>query len=283
MPGHIDLHTHSSFSDGTHSPTQIAEKAHKLGLKAVALTDHDTTAGLDEFLSLKKVNGPQIVPGIELSAHHHLCSIHILGYGIDHNNHFLQEKLKSIQAAREKRNLAILQKLRSFGFPLDLSQIEGIAEGQIGRPHIANLMVKKGIVRNENEAFARFLKKDKKAYVEREFLPVEDAIAIIRQAGGVAALAHPASVDPTCTFLYRLIEDLCKNGLEALEVYHPVHNKKHISFFSRICREMNLLATGGSDFHGRDRDRTGLGLYAANKFIPEADYKELERKLADRK
>jgi hypothetical protein len=281
MPEHVDLHIHSSFSDGTLSPQQIVEKACKLELKAIALTDHDTTAGLRQFLSQKCVGGLQIVPGVELSAHHHLASVHVLGYGIDPENDALQKKLKKIQAARQIRNKAIIQKLRNLGFPLSLSEIDGVSEGQIGRPHIAHLMVQKGIVGNEDEAFSRFLKKHRKCYVERELLPVEEAIRVINQAGGVAALAHPASVDPTCSFLYNLIEDLCAMGLSALEVYHPVHNKKHIAFLGRVCRELDLVVTGGSDFHGRDG--TMIGRLAPNKAIPREAFTGLERILADRK
>lgn len=280
MPYQVDLHIHSSFSDGLLSPTEIIDKTRALGIKAVAITDHDTTRGLTDILARQNGGGPEIITGVELSAHHQLGSVHILGYGFDPLNSLLQEKLKTIQVARKTRNKAILNKLLAFGFPLSLEETRGLAKGQIGRPHIAQLMVQKGIVANEQEAFTHYLKKDAKAYVERELLPAEDAIAIIVQAGGIASLAHPATVDPTCSFLYKLIEDLYQKGLGAIEAYHPSHNNKHVAFFTKICSDLGLFATGGSDFHGRDRDRATLGCYGPNKFIPIEVYDVLTERLS---
>jgi predicted metal-dependent phosphoesterase TrpH len=276
---HIDLHTHSSFSDGMLSPSEIVARARQLQLAVIALTDHDTTAGISELLTFKEAEDIEAVPGIELSAHHELAPIHILGYGIKHDSQKLQNNLIEIQNARRRRNIAILDRLQNLGFTVSLDDIPHSPDGQIGRPHIAGLLVKKGVVFSEHEAFAKFIGKDKSAYVAREQLPVMEAISMINQAGGLAVLAHPAVMDPTCIFLPRLIKELRQMGLSGVEVYHPTHNAKHIRFFTNLCLELNLAATGGSDFHGRSKDKTELGQYANKKFIDHDLWINIKRKL----
>ncbi len=267
MTNHIDLHTHSSFSDGILSPSEIVERAKRLHVSVIALTDHDTTAGIPELLSFKGNEDIEVVPGVELSAYHKLAPVHILGYGIQHDSPKLQENLSKIQSSRTNRNLAIFERLQGMGFNVSIENISQGSNGQIGRPHIAGLLVKKRIVFSEHEAFAKFLGKDKSAYVAREQLPVAEAISMITQAGGLAVLAHPAVMDPTCIFVSKLVKELHQMGLGGIEVYHPTHNAKHIRFFNNLCQELNLVATGGSDFHGRNKDKTELGQYANKKFI----------------
>lgn len=280
MKPSVDFHIHSTFSDGRLTPTEIFKTAQDRSLTAISLTDHDTTAGIPEILSCQKAtDNIQILPGIELSTFHSLASLHILGYGINHNDAELQINLAKIQQARESRNLAILVRLNDLGFDLSLSEINPGTKGQTGRPHIANLLVRKGIVQSENEAFIRFLKKDAAAYVAREELPVKKAIEIIQQAGGLAVLAHPASSDPTCVFIAELVKALKPVGLRGIEVFHPMHNKKHIRYYTKLCNELNLIPTGGSDFHGRKNEPVPIGQYSKTKLINPELWHNLEHLL----
>jgi len=279
MPPAIDLHIHSSFSDGVLSPSEIIKQAESLGVIAAALTDHDTTDGIPEFLRYAKNSSLKVITGIELSTFHPLASLHILGYGIDHNSPDLQKALGIIQDNRITRNLAIIQRLTDLGYDISLTELEQHGHGQIGRPHIANLLLRKKIVTSEHEAFCRFLKKDAAAYVPRKPLIAEKAIEIIQQAGGIAVLAHPAIADPTCAFITDLIKTLKEAGLRGIEVFHPAHNKKHLRFFSKICDNLDLIPTGGSDFHGRKKETLTLGRYGKNRLINPELMDNLERQL----
>jgi len=249
------------------------------GLQGIALTDHDTVAGIPEFLGCSVGNGLHLLPGIELSSHYKESSLHLLGYGINHEDQELQDNLRRIQEARERRNQAIFARLQHMGLDLSPSEIQKPGDGPVGRPHIANLMVRKLLVKNEHEAFNKFLKKGARAYVAREKLPVQEAIAMIRRAGGLAVLAHPASADPTCIFMAQLIAELKGDGLRGIEVFHPMHNSKHVRFFSNLCRDLQLIATGGSDFHGRQNEHRSLGNYGKNKPISFDLWQDLENHL----
>ena len=279
MPPSIDLHIHSSFSDGIFTPREIIKMAKAAGAIAIALTDHDTTAGIEEFLSAQETGALKLLPGVELSANHKIGSLHILGYGIDHTQAAFQKSLHEIQQYRVKRNFAIFKQLNLLGYDLSIDEINGKNSGQTGRPHIARLLVKKGIVRSEQEAFVRFLKKGATAHVAREPLSAKKAIAIIKQAGGLAVLAHPASVDPTCASIAEVTKELKESGLSGIEVFHPMHNKKHLRYYSNLCHELELFATGGSDFHGRKNEPIGLGRYGKNNLINPELWHNLENLL----
>ena len=267
MTQYIDLHTHSTFSDGILSPAQLIKTASDKGVAALSITDHDTMAGVPEALSCAEEFGVEIIPGIELSAQHQDLSVHILGYGLDFNSLSLGRTLKKIQLARKERNIKIFKRLNGFGFSLAIDQLPETPNGQLGRPHIARLLLDQGIVKSEQEAFSRFLRDNGAAFVPRKTLPVQEALTTISEAGGVAVLAHPGSLKLPENKLALLLNELKDIGLAGMEVFHPIHSKKNIYFLQNLCNNLNLLITGGSDFHGRVRDRSPLGQYGNGRPI----------------
>jgi len=281
MDNFIDLHVHSSFSDGTMTPAAIVGQAKEKGLAVLALTDHDTTAGLPDFLALKG-NGIDLVPGVELSAHHPGGTMHILGYGIQHENTFLQECLAQIQQDRQRRNREIILKLQGLGIKISEQELAGASLGQVGRPHIAALLVAKGVVPRESEAFKQYLRKGAVAYVARGKLMPQDAITMIRRANGLAVLAHPATLAVGEATMRTLIGELKEMGLSGVEVFHPVHSGKQVKQFGRLCRELQLVSTGGSDFHGRQGERARLGRYGNHNFLQYGIWQELKAEMHNR-
>ncbi|HSR36172.1 MAG TPA: PHP domain-containing protein, partial [Desulfurivibrionaceae bacterium] len=181
----IDLHTHSRYSDGTHTPAGLVDLALRRKLTALALTDHDTVAGVAEFLAYAAQRNLPALGGVEISAWHEEWNIHILGYGFDHTHPRLLARLAELQDARHERNQGIFEKLRRLGIPAELTEIDQQENGQIGRPHIAKLLVRKRAVRSVQEAFSRFLKRGGAAYVESLRIHALDAIRLIRDAGGL--------------------------------------------------------------------------------------------------
>jgi predicted metal-dependent phosphoesterase TrpH len=187
----IDLHTHSSYSDGSLSPRQLVQLAKKQRLRAIALTDHDTVAGVEEALAAGKEFGVEVVPGVEISAQYPPGTMHILGYYIHASNPELLGALKKLQQARAARNPKIIERLQALGLEITINEVLDLSAGQVGRPHIARALVNKGYVSSIDEAFSRYLKKGAVAYAEKFRFPPAEAIGIIRRAGGIAVLAHP--------------------------------------------------------------------------------------------
>ena len=246
----IDLHIHSTYSDGTLSPVDLVERARTLGLQAIAITDHDTVAGVPEAIASGIRTGIKVIAGIEISAWHRNRSLHILGYGLHHDHPILLAGLKDIQRARKARNMAILDKLNRHGIKIDHNELADLAHDQIGRPHIAQLLIRKGIVRGQDEAFARFLRKGAKAYVARKKFEAILAIKMIREAGGIAVLAHPGSLDPSLRSLPAILQSLQPAGLAGIEVYYPSHSASTITNLRNMAKQRGLLQSGGTDFHG---------------------------------
>jgi len=248
----IDLHIHSTFSDGTLSPGELIEKASAMGITALALTDHDTVAGVEIFKKLgRKNNLLRIISGVELSVWHDDLSIHLLGYGFDPKHPSLQAGLDTIQRAREVRNRGILEKLDSLGISISYDELDYLAQGQIGRPHFAKVLLEKGFVNCLDEAFGRYLGKKGKAYVARKKFPASQAIEIIKEAGGVTVLAHPGTLDPQYYSLPGLMSSLKKVGLDGLEVYHPSHSAYMANKLLSLGRKESLLLTCGTDYHAK--------------------------------
>lgn len=264
---YIDLHIHSTLSDGTSSPDDIISAASSKGVSALSITDHDTMGAYPEaILSGKKAN-VEIIPGVEITAHHQNLSLHVLGFGLKQETPSLVSGLQMIQAARQDRNRRIVDKLQGFSLPISLDDFPQ-GKGQTGRPHIAQVLVKKGIVRSEHEAFAKFLRKNGAAYASRELLPVQQAISMISAAGGVAVLAHPGSLKITEPALESLIQQLMDDGLGGVEVYHPMNSEKTVQFLLKLCHNFRLTITGGSDFHGRDGDKAPIGEAGGRRRVP---------------
>ncbi|MCB2181132.1 MAG: PHP domain-containing protein [Desulfobulbaceae bacterium] len=257
---YIDLHLHSSFSDGTMSPTQLVGEAVLEEIKAIAITDHDTIEGVAEAFEAGRMNGIEVISGVELSAYHAETPMHILGYGFSHDDQSLSEKLQKVQQARNERNLAILKKLNTLGLQVTHDDLAKFSPtGQAGRPHIASLLVEKKIVKTMDEAFAKYLRKDGLAYASRQKLMAEDAISMIRSAGGIAVLAHPLTLDRSMTLLPSILDALIELGLQGVEAYYPIHSVSVRKKLIALSQQKGLFITGGSDYHGTIRNGTRLG------------------------
>lgn len=250
----IDLHIHSTYSDGLLRPAEIVDLAYSQGLTAIAITDHDTAAGVDEALHRGGEKGIEVIPGIEISSWHGATSMHILGYHFDHEDRKFNSRLQLLQEGRETRNAKIIENLNRLGIRVDINELLQYSEyGQTGRPHIARLLVDKGVTKTVDLAFKHYLGRGAPAYAERFRFSAHDAISMIRDAGGIAVLAHPANLDPTLRSIPSLLEDLRSVGLEGIEVYYPAHSPKAVKALLNMADALGLLITGGSDFHGIER------------------------------
>lgn len=247
----IDLHTHSTCSDGSLTPTELAEAAVAVKLEAVALTDHDTTAGLQELIIGARQYDLRVISGVEISADYHPGAMHMLGYFFDPANARMQEKLSRLRAGRNERNRQILQKLCELGLALTWGEVHSLAGGEVvGRPHFARALIARGHVKDKAEAFERFLARGRPAYAERFRLSPSDSIKMIREAGGVPILAHPCSLKLGQKQLRALLEELAAIGLAGVEVYHSEHNPSQTRLYHRLATDLGLVMSGGSDFHG---------------------------------
>lgn len=278
-----DLHTHSTFSDGLLTPTELVALACETGLSALALTDHDTAGGLEEFKRAAKAAGVQAIGGIEISAYFHDQPLHILGYGIDPSHPVLGQELARMQQIRSERNEKIRKKFAGLGISISAEELLDSGRGQIGRPHFARLLVAKGVVSSEEEAFARFLRKTGAAYVAKEKYPVSRAISCIREAGGVAVLAHPWCTRNSITALPGLINRLLDIGLEGIEAYYPSHPQPVQQKLLDLAEKLQILVTGGSDYHGGERSLSLAHRQARSYLLPASLLPALQEALNSRR
>jgi predicted metal-dependent phosphoesterase TrpH len=282
----VDLHTHSTASDGTFAPADVVRLAHAANLSGLALTDHDTVAGLPTAAAEAARLGLAFLPGIEISAIPPTegGTLHILGYGIDPASPVLAEMTRALVEARDTRNPRIVARLRDLGIDITMDEVLAEAKGGvIGRPHIAALLVKKGVVPTMKHAFDEYLGQGGKAYVDKERLSPRDAIAHIRQSGGVAVLAHPVQLRTTNDAqLERVLKDLVDLGLEGLEVLHSDHTPALVEKYSDLADRYHLLKSGGSDFHGANKKDIPLGL-ANHRHIPRPWMDAIIERAATRK
>jgi hypothetical protein len=256
----IDLHTHSNYSDGGLSPRQLVQLAKEKGLRAIALTDHDTVAGVEEALAAGEELDIEVVPGVEVSVQHPPGTMHILGYYVQVTNLELLKALQKLQQARADRNPKIIEQLRALGLEITMDEVLDLSGGQIGRPHIAKALVNRGYVPSIEEAFSHYLKKGGIAYVEKFRFSPQKAIAMIRGAGGLAALAHPLTLEIGYgEELTELVSKLQRLGLEGIEVYYHTHTEEMIEIYQEVADRLELLPTGGSDFHGTLQDYSDFG------------------------
>lgn len=256
-----DLHVHSIYSDGSYSPEQLIDMAVDKGLKALALADHDTVEGVEEMLEIGSSKGIEIIPAIELSTSSTKAEIHILGYKIDYKAPFFLEEIKRMFNARLKRAKKMVDKLKGMGIDISYQEVKSIAgDKYIGRPHIAQALVKAGYIEKVEEAFTEaYIANGGRAYVGRQKISPERAIELIHQAGGVAILAHPYLVNKGNPFNKDGIIELVDKGLDGIEVYHSKHDSKTREYYKKIAEELGLLITGGSDFHGESSPEVKLG------------------------
>ena len=253
----IDLHIHTTASDGTFTPSEIVAHAIKLKLKAIAITDHDTLAGSSEALNNGIPAALEFLTGVEISAapppfYHQAGSFHLLGYAIHLDDPELNQTLEKLQLARKNRNPAILKRLNELGISISLEEVRDEAgDAQLGRPHIAQMMIKMGVVSSIDEAFDQFLGADKPAYVDKYRVKCSKAIDAILGAGGIPVLAHPGLLEyESEQRLDELIGQLKRMGIQGVEVYYPRHTADQTRLFSDLAQRHNLLMTGGTDFHG---------------------------------
>ena len=247
----IDLHIHSTASDGSLSPGDLMAYARSKGAAAVSLTDHDTIEGLETALAAGKEIGLEVIPGLEISAQYPGGTMHLLGYYIDPSDPSLNRELLRLQEARRERNPKIISKLQSLGIPISFDQVQALANGQIGRPHIAQVLFQIGAVSSFEEAFQKYLTKGARAYVEKFRFSPHEAISLITQAGGIPVLAHPFTLNyPSLRELKKLVEKLKDNGLKGIEVLYSEHTSSQTGDYFSLVKELNLVYTGGSDFHG---------------------------------
>jgi predicted metal-dependent phosphoesterase TrpH len=244
MISRVDLHLHSTASDGQFSPSELVAMALERNLLAIAITDHDTTEGIDEALDAARGTELEIIPGVEISAHVPHEEVHLLGYYIDHHDPVLEKKLCAFRKARLRRAKEMLAKLTALGFPLQWKMVAKLAGGgSVGRPHIAQAMLEMGYVASTDEAFALYIGRNGPAYADRYKLTPSEAVSMIEEARGLPVLAHPLKVTH---FLPSLIEQ----GLVGLEVYYNGYLAEDIRELASLAHKFDLIPTGGSDFHG---------------------------------
>lgn len=279
----IDLHIHSAASDGTYSPAEILIQAQHFHIAAIAITDHDTIDGSKDALAHGIPPSVQFLTGVEISASPPPSipcygSLHILGYSIRLDDPVLNRTLATLQKARENRNPLIIERLNNLGINLSLNEVQNEVgpESQVGRPHIARLMVKKGFVKSINEAFDKFLGTGKPAYVDKYRVASDKAIEIILGAGGIPVLAHPILIKlKDHRFLEDLIFTLKKMGLMGIEVYYPDHTPDNTASYAEIAKRHHLLITGGTDFHGSLKPEIKMGSGKGDFYVPYEIYEQL--------
>jgi len=279
----IDLHIHSTASDGTLSPAEILKLAQKLKLRAIAITDHDTIDGSKEALQAGIPPSVKFLTGVEISASSppsisHAGSFHILGYSIRLDDPQLNKTLAVLQQARKNRNPQIVERLNSMGFEFSLKDVaKEIGDGQLGRPHIARYLIKKGFVKSIDEAFNKYLAQGKPAYVDKYRVDCERAIEIILDAGGIPVLAHPILLNFDQNETNDLLALLKDMGLKGIEAYYPENSPDMTAFYIELAQRYGLLKTGGTDFHGSLKPDIQMGSGRGDFFVPYEVYKKIAR------
>jgi 3',5'-nucleoside bisphosphate phosphatase len=278
----IDLHIHSTASDGTLTPSEILELAKNLHLGAISLTDHDALDGNKDILKRGVPGSIGFLTGIEISAlpppfFPVSGSFHILGYGIDIEDKALNQALIPLQDARKNRNPKIIQKLNALGIKVDLDHVKHFSGNcRLGRPHIAKYLVHKGFAGSIDEAFDKYLAKGKAAYIEKFMISCQEAMTLILNAGGLPVLAHPYLLHFGKGFgLEELIGKLKSMGLKGIEIYYPEHPPESVRFYAQIARKHHLIVTGGTDFHGDITPEIQLGSGHGDLFVPYEIYENI--------
>jgi predicted metal-dependent phosphoesterase TrpH len=274
MPGAVDLHTHTTASDGTFTPRQLVGEAAQRGLRVLAVTDHDSTDALAEALDEAARHRPlEIVPGVEINCEVEGAEIHILGYYLDYEVAWFQDFCREQRLERRARVHRITDRLAQLGMPVEPDEVLALCgEGSAGRPHVARVMVRRGYVKSVREAFDKYLGAGRAAHVPRKRLSPEDAVRLIRRAGGVPVFAHPGLAQRD-----GIIPPLIAAGLMGLECYYSEHSATQTAGYVQLCLDHGLVATGGSDFHGPKIRAATLGVPA----VPMAAWEGLKSKAAE--
>ena len=266
----IDLHCHSTYSDGSYAPAELVDMGRAAGLSGLALTDHDCMKGIPEFLEAGKGGAMRLVPGIELSVDCEGGQMHMLGYWMDPQNDELNAQLEWVRDGRAMRNRKILENLNGLGFAMTWDEVLAAAgDGVVGRPHFAQVMIDKGYAKEKREAFDLWLGDGKPGYADRPRLTAERAIALVRGAGGVAVLAHPFTLRIGKEKMGELVGHLADCGLGGMECYYSEHSADLTKEFLALAEAKGLVATGGSDFHGEMSPGVSLGTGFGGLNVPD--------------
>ena len=278
----IDLHCHSTASDGTCTPKEVAELAQKIGLSAIALTDHDTIDGLAEFQTAGNALGIETISGIEFAAlwgKFHRPEIHIVGLGFDPTHPVLLSRMETIRSSRDIRNRKMCEKLSAIGLHVTLDEVAANAGGEIiTRAHFANVLLEKGYIKKKADAFSRYISPGLPGYVEREFLSPALCIETIKAAGGAAVLAHPTLYNLDLPQLETLCRELISYGLDGVECRYSTYTPTQTKEISALAEKLGLLPSGGSDFHGKNKPDIHLGSGKNNLAIPYSFWENLKKR-----
>jgi len=279
----IDLHTHTRFSDGTFTPTEIVELAAREGLRAVAITDHDSVDGLEEALDAGERLGIEVVPGVELNLEHDQVTMDLLGYFFGRcPGDELREALAEMRTYRDERNARMLERLAELGLPIDRDELAAIAEdGAAGRPHIGEAMRRRGYVDSISEAFKLYLGRGAAAWVDRRRLSLGSAVRLLRESGGLPVIAHPGIIRTDGAGLATLVREAAGLGVVGLECHYPLHDDDTVAACLALCDRFGLVATGGSDFHGAVKPDIRLGRADGGRPVPDELLEDLRRRAQD--
>jgi 3',5'-nucleoside bisphosphate phosphatase len=258
MPNYIDLHTHSTASDGIYSPTELLHRAKDIGLRVVALTDHDSTDGLLEAAQVASKLDIELIPGIEINTDVAGGEVHVLGYFPEYERPAFQAVLKVLRDARERRGQRMVELLNEQGIAVSWERVREIAQGSVGRPHVAKALLEAGYVKTIGEAFDTYIGKGCYAYVPRYRLTPVDAVRLIVSANGLPVIAHPIEL-PGLAELRSWLPELCEAGMAGLETYYGPYTTAEEQALRALADEFHLIPTGGTDFHGPGIHPTPLG------------------------
>ena len=278
MTNYIDLHTHSTASDGIYSPTELLHKAKDVGLRVLALTDHDTTDGLEEAMQTARALDIDIIPGIEINTDVGGGEVHVLGYFLEFQRPEFQAVLKVLRDARERRGQRMVELLNEHGVNISWGRVREIAQGSVGRPHVAEALLEAGYVQTPGEAFDSYIGRDCYAYVPRYKLTPKDAVLLIASANGLPVIAHPIEL-PGLDELRNWLPDLCEAGMVGLETYYGPYTPENERELLALAHEYKLISTGGTDFHGPGIHPTPLG----GRYVPFEAVEGLKAEAAKRR
>lgn len=258
MPNYVDLHTHSTASDGLYSPTELLHRAKDAGLRVLALTDHDNTNGVEEAAQVAKTLNIEFIPGIEINTDGSGSEVHMLGYFPEYHRPAFQAILQVLRDAREHRGQRMVERLNEQGIHITWERVRQIAQGSVGRPHIAQALLEAGYVQSLSEAFDNFICSRCPAFVPRYKLTAADAIHLIASANGLPVMAHPAELLKSGK-LRDWLPELRQAGMVGLETYYGQYTPETEHELHALAEQYNLIPTGGSDFHGPGIHHTPLG------------------------
>ena len=265
----LDLHLHTTYSDGSLSPAEVLGMAQRANVAAAAITDHDTVQGIPEAMEIVRKLGVEVIPGVELGTQHGGGELHVLGYFLDWQDPQLLARLASMRESRHVRNPRIIERLNALGLEISYDEVQALASNEsIGRPHIARVLMNKGYVGSAKEAFDRYLARGKAAYVARELPDPVTAIEWIRAARGVPVLAHPTWIRETAGGLLPFCARLKEAGLMGVEVHYSTHRPADTAAYLDLARRLDLLVTGGSDFHGLTKPDIEVGYGRGELRVP---------------